>query len=103
MTSSPNSLYDESMPKAPRTPLPARKVWDLDDRSNPESIVCCTCCGSTDRTDLTTGDDGFSACCDKPIFPGDPVIIRMHFDRYNRSQAVLKGEAPWPTTPRSAR
>lgn len=27
----------------------------------------CTGCGSTDREDLTTGDQGYSACCNEPV------------------------------------
>jgi hypothetical protein len=27
----------------------------------------CSQCHSTDREDLTTGDQGYSACCNEPI------------------------------------
>jgi hypothetical protein len=27
----------------------------------------CSLCGSTDREDLETGDQGYTACCNEPI------------------------------------
>lgn len=30
----------------------------------------CTGCGSTDHEDLTTGDQGYSACCNEPVSTG---------------------------------
>jgi hypothetical protein len=30
-------------------------------------VAHCELCGSTDREDLTTGDQGYTACCNEPV------------------------------------
>ena len=42
--------------------------------SNPTSAPAhCESCGSTDVEDLTTGDQGYTACCNEPICHGGPA------------------------------
>jgi hypothetical protein len=38
----------------------------------------CEQCGSTDREDLTTGDQGYSACCNELVV--DAGYCRCHHD-----------------------